>query len=205
MSQTDPSWFEDLVGMDPMAFFTRWYQEAESAGLVEPSATALATASPTGEPSVRIVLLRRTDERGFVFFTNYLSRKGEELAINPRAALTIHWADLQRQVRIEGSVEKVSSEESDSYFRLRPRGHQLGAWVSEQSQVVADRDVLERLLEDVTLRFAGQEVPRPEHWGGYRVVPLSIEFWQGRENRLHDRLQFRRQLDGTWLRERLAP
>jgi pyridoxamine 5'-phosphate oxidase len=197
--------FEDLVGMDPLAFFARWFQEAQSAGMIEPSAMALATSSPTGEPAVRIVLLRRFDERGFVFFTNYLSRKGAELAANPRAALAIHWADLQRQVRIEGNVEQVSSEESDSYFRSRPHGHQLGALVSKQSQVVANREVLESLLADLTRKYADQAVPRPEHWGGYRVIPHTIEFWQGRENRLHDRLRFRRQLDGAWLRERLAP
>lgn len=205
MSESNQTSFEHLVGPDPLAFFARWYQEAESAGMVEPAAMALATAAAYGEPSVRIVLLRKFDSRGFVFFTNYLSRKGDELAANPRAALAIHWAELQRQVRIEGSVEKVSPEESDAYFRSRPHGHQLGALVSEQSQVVADREVLERLLADLTRKYADKEVPRPDHWGGYRVIPHTIEFWQGRENRLHDRLRFRRQLDGSWLRERLAP
>jgi pyridoxamine 5'-phosphate oxidase len=205
MSQSSLTSFEDQAGSDPMAFFTRWYEEALGVGSAEPSAMALATASPTGEPAVRIVLLRKVDSRGFGFFTNYTSRKGDELAANPRAALVIHWADLARQVRIEGSVEKVSVEESDEYFRGRPRGHQLGAWVSEQSQVVADREVLERQLAELTTKYADREVPRPEHWGGYRVVPHTIEFWQSRDNRLHDRLRFRLQPDGRWLRERLAP
>jgi len=205
MSLPNPS-FEDLVGMDPLAFFASWYEEALSANIVEPAAMALATATPAGEPAVRIVLLRKQDERGFVFFTNYLSRKGEELASNPRAALAIHWAELQRQVRIEGSVEKATAEESDHYFHNRPFGHRLGALVSAQSEVVADRAVLERRLAELTEQYAhGQEVPRPEHWGGYRVIPHTIEFWQGRENRLHDRLRFRRQSDGSWLRERLSP
>jgi pyridoxamine 5'-phosphate oxidase len=205
MSQPNQTSFEDLVGTDPIAFFATWYQEAERCELPEPCAMALATATPDGEPSVRIVLLRKFDSRGFVFFTNYVSRKGDELAANPRASLAIHWAELARQVRVEGSVEKVSAEESDAYFRSRPFGHRIGALVSEQSQVVANRDVLERQLEELTQKYAGQEVPRPDHWGGYRIIPHTIEFWQGRENRLHDRLRFRRKADGSWQRERLAP
>ena len=205
MTQHYEESFEDQVGLDPFAFFTRWFEQASWAEIEEPAAMALATATPSGEPSVRIVLLRKFDTRGFVFFTNYASRKGEELAANPRAALAIHWAELQRQVRMEGAVEKVAPQESDEYFRNRPVGHRLSACVSEQSQVVENRAVLERQLEELTSKYADQEVPRPDHWGGYRLVPHTIEFWQGRDNRLHDRLRFRRQPDGTWLRERLAP
>lgn len=197
---------ETSVDRDPLRQFRSWLEQALSAGLREPNAMTLATATPDGIPSARIVLLRGFDERGFVFYTNYSSRKGSELAANPRAALVFYWAELERQVRIEGSIERVTAEESDAYFRTRPRGHQLGAWVSEQSRVIAGRDELERELSEIEIRFSGQEVPRPLHWGGYRVLPSVIEFWQGRPNRLHDRLRYRRlaESDG-WALERLAP
>jgi pyridoxamine 5'-phosphate oxidase len=196
---------EETVGHDPFAFFERWYAEAQQAGMIEPAAMALATATPAGEPSLRIVLLRSFDRQGFVFFTNYLSRKGSELAANPRAALAFYWAELERQVRIEGQVSKVTAAESDAYFLSRPVGHRIGALASPQSQVIADRDTLERRTAELTEQYSHHQVPRPSHWGGYRVTPHTIEFWQGRANRLHDRLRFRQVSDGSWLRERLAP
>lgn len=190
---------------DPLALFAQWYLAAEAAELPEPSAMTLATASADGAPAARMVLLRGFDERGFVFYTNYQSRKAEELKQNPRAALVLFWAPFLRQIRIEGVVEPVSVEESDAYFRKRPLGHQLGAWASPQSQVIADRAYLEERLEILKGQFAASaEAPRPPHWGGYRVVAHTIEFWQGRENRLHDRLRYRRFADG-WVIERLAP
>jgi len=196
---------EEAAGLDPLAFFQQWYADAQTVGMVEPAAMALATATPTGLPAVRIVLLRSFDKRGFVFFTNYLSRKGEELDANPRAALAFYWAELERQVRIEGDIEKVSAEESDAYFHGRPIGHQLSALASPQSQVIADRDVLELRMAELVERFPHHKVPRPSHWGGYRLLPHTIEFWQGRESRLHDRLRFRKVSNGSWTRERLAP
>jgi pyridoxamine 5'-phosphate oxidase len=165
----------------------------------------LATATPYGRPSARVVLLKGLDDRGFMFFTNYLSRKGRELTANPRAALTIFWAELERQVRVEGAVEAVAAAESDDYFRSRPRDSQLGAWTSEQSEVIADRSVLEARLAERRARFADGDVPRPPNWGGYRLVPASIEFWQGRPARLHDRLLYTRTPGGDWRKERLAP
>ena len=165
----------------------------------------LATISPDGKPSARIVLLKDCDDRGFVFYTNYQSIKGQHLVKNPWAALVFLWVELERQVRIEGKVEKVPPSESDSYFRTRPRGSQLGAWVSDQSNVIANREVLERQLEALEQKYAGKEVPRPPHWGGFRVIPTEIEFWQGRPNRLHDRLRYRLTESGNWIRERLSP
>jgi pyridoxamine 5'-phosphate oxidase len=165
----------------------------------------LATARPDGAPSARVVLLRGFDDRGFQFYTNYQSRKGEELTANPRAALVLFWAALQRQIRVEGRVEKVSAHESDVYFQQRPRGHRLGALVSPQSSLIPGRSFLEERMEQLLRDFAGKEVPRPANWGGYRVVPYAIEFWQGRPNRLHDRLRYRRAEDGAWIVERLAP
>ena len=196
---------ENQADATPLPLFTQWFQEALAANLPEPSAAALATCTPEGSPSVRMVLVRRYDERGFCFFTNYLSRKAEELARNPRAALVLFWTAQQRQIRIEGRVEKTSAAESDDYFASRPRGHRLGAWASPQSRVIADRQVLEQCMAEVEQRFADQAVPRPEFWGGYRIAPEVVEFWQGGENRLHDRLRFSRQADGSWRVERLAP
>lgn len=164
----------------------------------------LATATKDGEPCARIVLLKSFDDQGFVFYTNYNSRKGIELAENARACLLFYWSPLWRQVRIEGSIEKVSAEESDQYFHSRPLGSKIGAWASDQSSAIQNRDVLEKRFEEFDLKF-GDNVPRPPHWGGYRVKPRVIEFWQGQENRMHDRLRYTLQDDGSWLIERLAP
>lgn len=196
---------EQDAGSDPFLLFERWYAEAQTVGMVEPAAMALATANSAGIPSVRIVLLRNFDRRGFSFFTNYLSRKGEELQANPRAALAFYWAELERQVRVEGPVERVSDEESDAYFHARPIGHRLNALASPQSQVITSREILEQRMAELAEQYPHHQVPRPPHWGGFRVVPEAIEFWQGRENRVHDRLRYRRLPDASWLLERLAP
>jgi len=195
---------ESAADPDPLHFFHRWFDEALAAGVTEPNAMTLATVDDDGQPAARIVLLKGLDERGFVFYTNYESRKGREMAAQPRAALVFWWEALERQVRIEGTVEKVTPEESDAYFASRPRGSRLGAWVSDQSQPIADRSVLEEKLDEVEQRYDDEPVPRPPHWGGYRVVPTLIEFWQGRPNRLHDRLEYTRAGEG-WARQRLAP
>lgn len=191
---------------DPVEQFRKWFDEALAAGLHEPNAMTLATATPDGRPSARVVLLKGFDEQGFVFYTNYEGRKGRELEENPYCALVFYWGELERQVRIEGRVSRVPAEESDEYYRSRPRGSRLGAWVSEQSRTVGDRGVLEERLRELEREYEGREVPRPGFWGGYRVKPEAIEFWQGRENRLHDRLLYRRAGGaGGWCRVRLQP
>jgi pyridoxamine 5'-phosphate oxidase len=193
------------VDVDPIAQFGRWFAEARAAQLAEPNAMTLATSTPDGRPSARIVLLKGVDARGFVFYTDYRSRKGAELAANPHAALVFHWGELERQVRVVGTVSVVSREESAAYFAGRPAGSRRGAWASHQSQPITERVVLERQFDEVTRRFTDDDaVPLPEHWGGYRVSPTEVEFWQGRASRLHDRIHY--VLDGDlWRRERLSP
>jgi pyridoxamine 5'-phosphate oxidase len=190
---------------DPIQQFDVWMTQAIKGGIDEPTAVTLATASRQGIPTARIILLKHFDVHGFCFFTNYTSAKGAELASNPHAALCVYWPALERQVRIVGPVSRTSAAESDEYFKRRPRGSQLGAWVSEQSAPIAGRQVLDDGLAAITRRFEGKEVVRPPHWGGYRVRHESIEFWQGRPSRLHDRLVYTRQKDGTWTIARLAP
>ena len=196
---------ESAADPDPIAQFRRWFDAALAADLHEPNAITLATATPEGRPSARIVLLKGFDERGFVFYTSYEGRKSEEVEANPRCALVFYWGELERQVRVEGGVSRIPEEESDEYFGSRPRGSQLGAWASEQSRPVEGRDALEERLRNLEAEYEGRELPRPPFWGGYRVEPEVIEFWQGRENRLHDRLVYRRSDDGEWERERLQP
>jgi len=188
---------------EPLRQFERWFDEAREAGVEAPEAMALATATPGGAPSVRMVLLKAADERGFAFHTSYESRKGGELAANPRAALLFYWQPLRRQVRVEGRVEQLAADESEAYFRTRPHGSRLAAWASPQSRLIADRDELERLYAEAAKRFP-KDVPLPPHWGGFRVVPDAYEFWQHGENRLHDRVRYERG-DNTWARVRLAP
>ena len=191
------------VDADPVVQFGRWFEQATQAGLLEPSAMTLATATPDGRPSARMVLLRGFDQRGFCFYTNYESRKAAELAANPRAALVFWWGELERQVRIEGTVERTSRAESEAYFASRPPGSQLSAAASPQSRVI-DRGTLERRVAELATSLPDGEVPLPDFWGGYRLTPEVVEFWQGRPNRLHDRLRYRRAGD-AWVIERLAP
>ena len=192
------------VDADPVVQFGRWFEQAEQAGLLEPTAMTLATATPDGRPSARMVLLRGFDERGFCFYTNYESRKGIELAANPRAALVFWWGELERQVRIEGTVSATSREESEAYFHSRPPGSQLSAAASPQSRIIEGRAVLERRVAQLATGSTDGKVPLPEFWGGYRLAHEVVEFWQGRPNRLHDRLRYRR-VGAAWRIERLAP
>lgn len=195
---------EKDLAKDPFRQFEKWFQEAEAAKIEEPNAMTLATATRDGRPSARTMLLKGVDGRGFLFFTNYESRKGRELHENPHATLLIPWLALERQVIVEGTVTKVPREESESYFHSRPRASQLGAWVSQQSTIIPNRSMLEDSMKALEQKYAGRDVPLPPHWGGWRLAPETVEFWQGRRSRLHDRLRYRRDKDG-WLIERLAP
>lgn len=195
---------EKDLAKDPFRQFEKWFAEAEAAKIIEPNAMTLATATKDGRPSARTVLLKAVDGRGFVFYSNYESRKGRELDANARAALVFPWLAMERQVIVEGPVTKVAREESEAYFHSRPRASQLGAWVSAQSTIIPDRRVLDDSLKALEQKYAGKEVPLPPHWGGWRLAPETVEFWQGRRNRLHDRLRYRREKDG-WTIERLAP
>ena len=196
---------ESEADPNPIQQFRLWLEVALNANLTEPNAMTLATVGADGRPSARMVLLKGVEDAGFVFYTNYASRKGQELAQQPWAALVIYWADLERQVRVEGHVEFLAAEASDAYFHSRPRGSQFGAAVSDQSQVIPGRELLEARLRALEAQYADQAIPRPAHWGGYRVIPKRIEFWQGRPNRLHDRLCYQRREDGGWQIERLSP
>lgn len=195
---------ESVIARDAIDQFTTWWNEAIDSQIEEANVMTLATASTTGIPDARIVLMKSYDENGFVFFTNYNSHKGDELAENPRATLVFFWRELQRQVRISGSVEKVSAADSDEYYYSRPEGSRIGAWASPQSKVIPSRDVLDSKIETLTADFAGKTIPRPDFWGGYIVKPETIEFWQGRSSRLHDRIKYSR-LENNWKIERLAP
>jgi pyridoxamine 5'-phosphate oxidase len=195
---------EKDLARDPFRQFEKWFQEAEAAKIPEPNAMTLATATREGRPSARTVLLKGLDGRGFVFFSNYESRKGRELDPNPHATLLFPWLVMERQIVVEGQVTKVPREESETYFHSRPRASQLGAWVSQQSSIISGRAVLEDSMKLLEQKYAGREVPLPPHWGGWRLMPETVEFWQGRRSRLHDRLRYRREQDG-WTIERLAP
>jgi len=195
---------ESDLDPDPIAQFSIWFEDAVKAGLHEPNAMTLATSTPDGRPSARIVLLKGLDARGFVFYTNYQSRKGREIEANPFVSLVFLHHELERQVRVEGKAERVTAEESDEYYLTRPIGSQLGAWASEQGEVVADRATLDRRLAETEARTKTESLTRPPHWGGYRVIPSTIEFWQGRRNRMHDRLRYRLSESG-WVIERLEP
>ncbi|MFD0518753.1 pyridoxamine 5'-phosphate oxidase [Paractinoplanes durhamensis] len=196
---------EEQLAADWHTQFGAWFADAAAYGLPEPNAMMVSTATPEGRPSSRTVLLKEYDERGFVFFTNYGSRKGGELSVNPYASLVFPWFPMQRQVLVTGAVERVTRAETEEYFASRPRGSQLGAWASPQSRVLPDRAAVEAGLAAVAERFGDGPVPAPPHWGGFRVLPETVEFWQGRSSRLHDRLRFRRTPEGSWILERLAP
>jgi pyridoxamine 5'-phosphate oxidase len=195
---------EENAGSDPIALFGRWFREAERAGIYLPEAITLATASKNGKPSARMMLLKGFDEKGFTFFTNYESRKAGQIEENPRAAIICHWSTLQRQIRIEGTLTRLSEEESYAYFSTRPRGSRIGAWASKQSRTLESRQELEEKVKEYEAEFAGKDVPLPPFWGGYLLTPERIEFWQGRADRLHDRFRFLREGDG-WTRKRMSP
>lgn len=192
------------VNPDPLAQFQHWFAEAQQAGIREPNAMTLATSTADGHPSARVVLLKTMDQRGFGFFTDFRSRKATQLERNPRAAVAFAWLEIERQVRIEGTVSRMESDEAAAYFRTRPLGSRYGAWASVQSSVIPGRDWLESAVRDVEARHPGGDVPLPPHWGGFILAPTLYEFWQGRQSRLHDRVQYRRQ-DEAWVIERLAP
>ena len=196
---------ETDVSSHPIDQFQQWFEQALEADIIEPNAMTIATATPEGIPTARIVLLKGVSQQGFVFYTNYESQKGQQLIANPYAALVFLWDKLERQVRIEGKVVKLERAESEAYFHSRPKASQLGAWASEQSRVIPDRQVLEQKLADLKTQYQEASVPIPEHWGGFRVVPSRLEFWQGRPSRLHDRLVYNLQSDASWQIERLAP
>ncbi len=193
------------IGRDPIIEFKKWFEEAVGSGMNEPEAIALATASESGQPSARMVLMKKYDESGFVFFTNYESRKGQELAANTKAAAVFWWDRLGRQVRIEGKVEKISAKESDRYFSDRPRGHQIGSWASNQSRGIRSREELMEKVESFRMQFEGETIKRPPHWGGFLLKPDMIEFWQGRDDRLADRIRYTKQNNQSWKTERLSP
>ena len=195
---------ESSASPEPWELFSSWFEIARNTKILEPNAMILSTVTQDGQPTSRVVLLKDFDQSGLVFFTNYLSQKGEQLAYNPRASILFWWEPLERQIRIEGEVVKIDEEESDMYFKSRPYGSRLGAWVSEQSQKIVDRTVLEKRQIEFEKKFAEGNVPRPDHWGGYRLTPNKFEFWQGRSNRLHDRLLYQMQQE-AWTRARLAP
>jgi pyridoxamine 5'-phosphate oxidase len=205
MTEADTALSEEELDPDPVAQFERWFEEARTAGAFQPEAAAVATATPDGAPSVRMVLVKRADQGGFVFYSNYESRKGREIAANPRAALMFHWDVLGRVVRLEGPVERTTREDSIAYAHSRPRGSQLSALASPQSRPVPDRDWLEQRVADLADQHAGRPIPLPDTWGGFRLTPERFEFWQHRESRLHDRLVYTPDPGGGWAVERLAP
>jgi pyridoxamine 5'-phosphate oxidase len=200
-----PDLDDHILDADPVKQFTRWYQDAVAAHIPEPDAMTLATANRDGIPSARMVLLKKADEHGFVFFTNYNSRKGQDMLQDPRAALVFFWPGIQRQVRVEGTVSRLPANESDSYFATRPRESQLSSLTSLQSKPIASREDLDKRFEELKLQFEGKPIPRPSHWGGYRVQPLAMEFWQSRFARMNDRILYTRQQSGRWVQTRLQP
>lgn len=197
---------EDQIDKDPIRQFEQWFEQALRSKVIEVNAMTLATVDTDGSPSARIVLLKDIENDAFVFYTNYNSQKAKEIAANPKVSLVFFWPDLQRQVRIKGTIEKVASANSETYFHSRPAGSQLGAWASPQSDVIPNRDFLEQKLKEVSEKYKDQIVPKPPHWGGYKVIPFTMEFWQGRTNRLHDRILYSKDvISGNWITSRLAP
>ena len=196
---------ESDLDNDPIKQFNKWYKEALSFNVLEVDAMTLATSTQDGRPSSRIVLLKGATKNGFIFFTNYQSRKGLEIAQNPFGAINIFWKEIKQQVRIEGIIERIDGEFSDKYFSSRPRGSQIGAWASPQSNKIANREILNQRAKDLEKKFKDREIPRPKQWGGYSLIPELVEFWQYRQNRLHDRIQYTLNKNGKWLMERLAP